>query len=64
MAFLTTNEKPTMRTSDIPFATTGWPELAVAEHPGETGMAFWRTLQWGDVRMRRVDDSSGYLADP
>ncbi|CAO98343.1 DHCW motif cupin fold protein [Erwinia tasmaniensis] len=52
-----------MKISDIPFGTTNWSELAVTKHPGETGMAFWRTAQFGDVRVRRVDYSAGYLAD-
>lgn len=52
-----------MKISDIPFGTTNWSELAATEHPGETGMAFWRTRQFGDVRVRRVDYSAGYLAD-
>lgn len=52
-----------MRMSDIPFGTTDWSAMAATEHPGETGMAFWRTMQFADVRVRRVDYSAGYLAD-
>jgi len=47
----------------LPFTTTDWSSVAVTEHPGTTGMATWRTLEIGDVRVRRVDYSPGYLAD-
>jgi hypothetical protein len=33
------------------------------EHPGETGTAFWRTRQFGPIRVRMVDYTPGYLAD-
>jgi hypothetical protein len=52
-----------MRITDIPFGTTGWPDVARTEHRGETGTAFWRTRQFGDLRVRMVDYSSDYLAD-
>lgn len=52
-----------MKISNIPFGTTDWSALEATEYPGETGMAFWRTMQFGDVRVRRVDYSAGYLAD-
>ena len=32
-------------------------------HPGETGTARWRTRQFGDIRVRVVEYSPGYLAD-
>lgn len=32
-------------------------------HPGEQGTATWRTRQFGEVRVRMVDYSPGYLAD-
>jgi len=31
--------------------------------PGETGQALWRTVSTGDLRMRIVEYSAGYLAD-
>ncbi|UTP40383.1 DHCW motif cupin fold protein [Phenylobacterium sp. LH3H17] len=45
------------------FATTDWSAIEPVQHPGETGHATWRTLTMGDVRIRRVDYSPGYLAD-
>jgi hypothetical protein len=36
--------------------------LSIA-HAGEKGVANWRTRQFGDIRVRIVDHSPGYLAD-
>ena len=47
----------------IPFQITDWESVLVTEHPGETGLAFWKTLQFGDLRMRIVEYSANYLAD-
>jgi len=47
----------------IPFGTTDWTDVARTEHPGETGTAIWRTRQFGDIRVRIVEYTPGYLAD-
>lgn len=52
-----------MKMSDIPFGTTAWSALAATEHPGEKGTAWWRTQQFGALRVRMVEYSAGYLAD-
>jgi quercetin dioxygenase-like cupin family protein len=52
-----------MRLTDIPFGTTDWSQIEPTEHPGETGTAFWRTRTFGDIRVRMVEYSPGYLAD-
>jgi hypothetical protein len=52
-----------MQLHDQPFAAIDWNAVAPAEHPGETGTATWRTVQMGDIRIRRVDYSAGYRAD-
>lgn len=52
-----------MRLQDIPFATTDWAAVERTEHPGERGTATWRTRTFGEVRVRMVDYSPGYLAD-
>ena len=44
-------------------STTNWDEIAPTSHPGETGFALWRTRTFGDVRVRMVEYSPGYLAD-
>ncbi len=48
---------------DIPFSTVDWSTVERTIHPGETGMAWWRTKHFGRVRVRMVDYSPGYLAD-
>jgi hypothetical protein len=52
-----------MKLPASPFAVTDWSAVEPTRHPGETGHATWRTLTLGDVRIRRVDYSPGYLAD-
>jgi len=52
-----------MQLTDIPFCTTDWSGVERTEHPGETGSAWWRTRQFGAVRVRMVEYTPGYLAD-
>jgi hypothetical protein len=52
-----------MHPNNIPFHTTDWRQIPVTEHKGETGMAYWRTLQFGDLRIRMVEYSPNYKAD-
>jgi len=49
--------------SDIPFGTTDWMAVVPTSHAGEAGTATWRTRQFGDIRVRLVDYSPGYVAD-
>ena len=52
-----------MRIENVPFGVTDWDAVPKTEHPGETGMAHWRTVEQGNVRVRVVEYSPGYLAD-
>jgi quercetin dioxygenase-like cupin family protein len=52
-----------MEILDIPFGVTNWSGLEKTEHPGISGIAYWRTSQFGDIRVRMVEYSPGYLAD-
>ena len=52
-----------MRMTDIPFATTDWSTIEPTEHKGESGTAYWRTRHFGDIRVRMVEYTPGYLAD-
>jgi hypothetical protein len=52
-----------MRIEEVPFTTTDWDRVPATEHPGETGVALWRTIEAGNVRVRMVEYSPGYLAD-
>lgn len=47
----------------IPFQTTDWNQLPATEHPGETGKAFWKTLDYSGLRIRLVEYSPDYAAD-
>lgn len=52
-----------MQMHDIKFGTTDWSSIEPTVHPGETGLARWRTRQFGAIRVRMVDYSPGYCAD-
>ncbi len=52
-----------MRIEDVPFGVTDWASVPTTEHPGETGTAWWRTKEVGNIRVRMVEYSPGYLAD-
>ena len=52
-----------MDMKNIPFGLTDWSHVEVSEHPGVTGMAYWRTQQFDAIRVRMVEYSAGYLAD-
>jgi len=52
-----------MQISGIPFGTTDWSQIERTEHKGECGSAYWRTQQFGSIRVRMVEYTSGYLAD-
>lgn len=51
---------------DLPtlaFTITDWREVSPEEHAGETGKAIWRSFMMGNVRIRQVEYTPGYLAD-
>ena len=52
-----------MDMKNIAFGTTDWAQIGPTEHPGETGMATWRTQQFDAIRVRMVEYSAGYLAN-
>ena len=52
-----------MRIDNIPFGTTDWASIATTSHNGDTGVALWRTRQFGDIRVRLVEYTPGYVAD-
>ena len=52
-----------MKIPQTPFTHSDWSTVAETYHPGETGHATWRTLNFGDLRVRMVEYSAGYLAD-
>ncbi|MBI3454139.1 MAG: DHCW motif cupin fold protein [Rhodospirillales bacterium] len=52
-----------MNIHGIPFNITQWQDVEPTQHPGVTGVATWRTRQFGPIRVRMVDYSPGYRAD-
>jgi hypothetical protein len=52
-----------MKIPALPFTVTDWSKVAATTHGGETGQAIWHTLDIGDLRIRMVEYSPGYLAD-
>jgi len=52
-----------MQMTEIPFGTTDWAEIEPTVHQGESGFAHWQTRQFGEIRVRIVEYSPGYLAD-
>ena len=52
-----------MKIPTLPFTLTDWSSVEPVRYPGETGYAEWRTLEVGDIRIRVVEYSPGYLAD-
>ena len=52
-----------MKIEGVPFGLTDWTTVPETVHPGSSGVAHWRTVQAGNVRIRMVTYSPGYLAD-
>jgi quercetin dioxygenase-like cupin family protein len=52
-----------VRMADIPFDITDWSKVEQTERKGERGFAYWRTQQFGTIRVRMVEYTPGYLAD-
>ena len=52
-----------MEIKEIPFQVFDLENMAAEEHPGVTGKAFWKTVNKGNVRIRIVEYTPGYLAD-
>lgn len=49
--------------SSFPFQTIDWEAIAKTSHKGESGTAYWQTLQLPGLRIRIVEYSEEYLAD-
>ncbi len=52
-----------MKIINTPFDTTNWNTIEPTIHPGDTGQAIWRTLHLGDIRIRMVEYTPGYVAN-
>ena len=49
--------------SHILFQNIDWTAIEKVEHDGETGKAYWQTMQFNGLRIRLVEYTKGYLAD-
>jgi uncharacterized cupin superfamily protein len=52
-----------MKIPELPFTTTEWAAVQPVEHPGERGSAFWRSFNIGNLRVRIIEYTPGYVAD-
>jgi len=52
-----------MQLSSFPFQTLDWSSIPNEEHMGETGLAYWQVFRMGEIRVRKVEYSTGYQAD-
>jgi quercetin dioxygenase-like cupin family protein len=52
-----------MRMHDMLFATTDWTTVPCEEKSAQAGQAFWRTQQFGELRVRMVEYTPGYESD-
>lgn len=52
-----------MNMINIPFGTTDWSTIGSVEKSVQAGKAFWRTQHFGDVRVRMVEYTAGYVSD-
>jgi hypothetical protein len=52
-----------MKIQDVPFMTTDWSKVSSTEHVGEKGKAVWKTIEAGNVRVRMVEYTPGYISD-
>lgn len=52
-----------MQLRNIPFQIADWSNVAETRHAGLSGAAIWRTRQFGDIRVRMVEYTPGYVSD-
>jgi quercetin dioxygenase-like cupin family protein len=52
-----------MKMMETPMSITDWDQVPASTHFGESGFALWKTQNFGDIRVRMVEYSPGYVAD-
>ncbi|MBS4058301.1 MAG: DHCW motif cupin fold protein [Bacteroidales bacterium] len=52
-----------MINTNIPFQAMDWSVVPRIEHKGQSGTAYWQTIQFPGLRIRIVEYSQGYVAD-
>lgn len=48
---------------EVAFQTVDWEAVEVTTHSGDSGEARWRTRHFGEIRVRMVEYSAGYVAN-
>jgi hypothetical protein len=52
-----------MQITDVSNTSINWDDIPITKNSGETGNAYQRTVELGNVRLRIVEYSPGYKAD-
>ena len=52
-----------MKIGEQAFTAVDWDSVEPTRHEGGRSFALWRTMTVGDIRIRRVGYSPGYVAD-
>ncbi|MFN0012812.1 MAG: DHCW motif cupin fold protein [Phycisphaerales bacterium] len=52
-----------MKIEHVPFTAIEWGTAPRVEQTAQTGRAWWRTVEAGNIRVRMVEYSPGYAAD-
>ncbi len=48
---------------NIAFQLTDWDKISTTKYKGETGIAYWKTVQFDGLRIRMIEYSKNYKAD-
>jgi hypothetical protein len=56
-------EEACMKIPTLPFTVTEWSKIEPVRHTGDSGEIISRTFMVGDLRVRLVECTPGYLAD-
>jgi quercetin dioxygenase-like cupin family protein len=52
-----------MKIENVSYTITDWEKVEKKEYSGESGKAYWKTFEQGNLRVRIVEYSENYLAD-
>lgn len=55
--------RKTMQIISAPYTLIDWDDVPITKHSGETGFAYRRTCETGNVRLRLVEYSPGFKSD-
>ena len=52
-----------MKMAGLPFGTVDWTRIPRERKSADAGEAWWRTQHFGDIRVRMVEYTPGYVSD-